>query len=226
MNDDNTTAIDAAIAAAKARKAAKNNPTEESTATDAVESTTPGEKPARKARIVGPKPEKEPKKPRQTDEEKAAKKATRDAERESKKETRQQLRAEKLAVKAADKKPAHMEKVLKAASRLPSLTETASRFLNEVTVNLSAADLTALALHIQHFNRVKATHRALSQRVGVGDSVRIVSGDTRYVGQAGVVSKAQRIRCYVEVPGAKKPVYLFTSDVEILSAAMATGTNG
>jgi hypothetical protein len=226
MNTDNTTAIDAAIAAAKARKAAKNNPTEESTATDATESTTPSEKPARKARIVGPKSEKEPKKPRQTDEEKAAKKVVRDAEREAKKATRQIARANKLALKASDKKPAHMEKVLKAAARLPGLTETATRFFNEITVNLSAADLTAIAMHIQHFNRVKATHRALSQRVSVGDSVRIVSGDTRYAGQTGVVSKAQRIRCYVDVPGAKKPVYLFTSDVEILSASVSTGTDG
>jgi len=222
-NPDNTTAIDAAISAAKARKAAKNNP-------ESTEASTPGEKPERKARIVGPKaekPVKEPKRPRLTDEEKAARKATKDAERDAKKAVRTAARAEKLAAKASGKKPAHMEKVLKAAARLPGMSEQACRFLDEVTVNLSASDLTGLALHIQHFNRVKATERALSQKVGAGDTVRIVSGDPRFVGMTGTVSKAQRIRCYVEVPGAKKPVYLFTSDVEVISVApAATGTNG
>lgn len=223
-NPDNTSAIDAAISAAKARQAAKNNP-------ESGEASTPGEeKPARKARIVGPKaegPVKEPKRPRLTDEEKAARKVTKDAERDAKKAVRTAARAEKLAAKASGKKPAHMEKVLKAAARLPGMSEQACRFLDEVTVNLSAADLTGLALHIQHFNRVKATERALSQKVGAGDTVRIVSGDPRFVGMTGTVSKAQRIRCYVEVPGAKKPVYLFTSDVEVTTVApAATGTNG
>jgi hypothetical protein len=46
------------------------------------------------------------------------------------------------------------------------------------------------------------------------------------VGQTGTVSKAQRIRCYVEIPGVNKPVYLFTSDVETISEIVATGTNG
>ena len=85
-----------------------------------------------------------------------------------------------------------------------------------------------LALHLQHFNRVKATERALGQRVVQGTSVRIVAGDPRFIGLSGTVVKAQRIRCYVEVPGIKKPVYLFTSDVEVqsTSAQASTGTDG
>lgn len=220
---DNTNAIDAAIAAAKARKAAKNNP-------EADAPSTETETPARKARIVGPKaekPAKEPKRPRLSDEEKAAREANKLAERSAKKAAKAASRAEKAAAKSANKKPAHMEKVLKAASRLPGMSESAGRFLDEITVNLSAADLTALALHIQHFNRVKATERALSQKVSAGDSVRIVGGDPRFVGMTGTVSKSQRIRCYVELPGMKKPVYLFTSDVEVTAAAVvATGTDG
>jgi transcription antitermination factor NusG len=221
--NDNTNAIDAAIAAAKARKAAKNN-------ADSASEAAPGEdKPARKVRIVTPKeekPVKESKRARLSDEEKAARKAAKDAERAEKKVQRQALRAEKQAAKSANKKPAHMEKVVKAASRLPGMSEQACRFLDEVTVNLSAADLTALAMHIQHFNRVKATERALSQKIAPGDTVRIVGGDPRFVGQTGTVSKAQRIRCYVEIPGVNKPVYLFTSDVETISEIVATGTNG
>ena len=98
---------------------------------------------------------------------------------------------------------------------------------NEVTTNFSAEQITALALHLQHFNRVKATERALNQKIEAGMSVRIIGGDPKYIGMTGTVSKAQRIRCYVEVPGIKKPVYLFTSDVEpSREAPAATGTDG
>jgi hypothetical protein len=84
-----------------------------------------------------------------------------------------------------------------------------------------------LALHIQHFNRVKATERALDQRVVQGTPVRIIGGDPKFMGMTGTVTKAQRIRCYVTVPGAKREVYLFTSDVEVLEAVQsATGTEG
>jgi len=63
---------------------------------------------------------------------------------------------------------------------------------------------------------VQATQRALSQKVAAGDEVRILGGDPRYVGMTGTVSKAQRIRCYVTVGGVNKPIYLFTSDVQVL----------
>jgi hypothetical protein len=58
-----------------------------------------------------------------------------------------------------------------------------------------------------------------SNKVEAGNTVTIISGDARYVGKTGTVSKAQRIRCYVEIPGVSKPVYLFTSDVEVMAAA-------
>jgi hypothetical protein len=42
----------------------------------------------------------------------------------------------------------------------------------------------------------------------------------------GSVTKAQRIRCYVTVPGVKREVYCFTSDIEVLEATQAlTGTD-
>ena len=203
---DQISAIDKAIANAQARKAMKNG-------TDTNATQTPG--------APG-----EPKRPRLSDEEKAARQATKDAERASKKVERDAARDARKAAKNDEKRTPHMSKVEKAASKLPEITEAAQSTVNEITANFSAAVVASIAAHLNHFNRVNATERALNQKVATGDTVRIVSGDARYVGREAVVSKAQRIRCYVDIEGVNKPVYLFTSDVEVVTpaAVAATGT--
>lgn len=212
---DNISAIDKAIQAAQARKAAKTGTSEASEA-----SATPKAPKAPKA----PKEPREPKRPRLTDEEKAARQAAKDAERATKKADREAARAAKRAAKDASRRTPHMSKVEKAAAKLPTLNEQAQIAFNDITANFSASMVSAIAAHLGHFNRVKATERALGQTISTGDTVRIVSGDPRFIGQTGEVFKAQRIRCYVTVSGAKKPVYLFTSDVELVSAAPAAKT--
>lgn len=212
---DEISAIDKAIQAAQARKAAKAGTSDASEA-----SATPKAPKAPKT----PKEPKEPKRPRLTDEEKAARKAAKDAERATKKAEREAARAAKRAAKEAEKRTPHMSKVEKAASKLPALSEAAQVAFNDIIANFGASTVSAIAAHLQHFNRVKATERALGQTISTGDTVRIVSGDPRFIGQTGEVFKAQRIRCYVTVPGAKKPVYLFTSDVELVSAAPVAKT--
>lgn len=204
---DNISAIDKAIQAAQARKAAKAG------------DTVAAPKPAKE-----PKPPKEAKRPRLSDEEKAARAATKDAERAARKAERDLLRTAKKAERDANRAAPHMSKVDKAAAKLPVLDEQAQLMFNDVTANFDAATVAALAAHLTHFNRVKATERALTQKVAEGDTVKIVSGDPRFVGMTGEVFKAQRIRCYVTVPGANKPVYLFTSDVELVSAASMAKT--
>lgn len=206
---DNISAIDKAIQAAQARKAAK-----QSGDTDAVPNI-----PATSAKAPN-----EPKRPRLTDEEKAVHLQAKDAERAAKKAEREAARAAKRAARDAMRSVPHMSKVEKAASKLPILGVDAQIVINEVTVNFDAATVAAIAAHLNHFNRVKATERSLNQHVAKGATVRIVSGDSRYVGQTGEVSKAQRIRCYVTVPGAKKPIYCFISDVELVSADTVTKT--
>lgn len=204
LNASNTTdlsAIDRAIANAKARKAGRV------TAEAAGEGEAPAEGTASPTETGS-------KRPRLTDEEKAARQQTRDKERAEKKEAREAVRAAKKAEKDAAKQPAHMRKVMKAAEKLGSLGLKATLLFNEATANLSASELAALATHIQHFNRVKATERALDQTLEVGQQVTVIGGDPRYFGATGTVTKAQRIRCYVQVEGANKPIYLFISDVE------------
>lgn len=202
--DQKLSDIDKALAAAKARKAAKGNGTTTTTATTTTEASA------------------EPKRPKLSDEEKAARLAQRNAEREERKAKRDAERAQKNAEKLANRQPAHMKKVQKAAEKLGALGQAAELLFNEATTNLTAAELATLATHIQHFNRVKATERALTQKIEAGATVTIVGGDPRYIGKTGTVAKAQRIRCYVTLEGQTKPIYLFTSDVALAQVAAET----
>jgi len=213
-------AIDAAIAAAKARKAAKGKGSPDGTLT--LDKPVKAEKPA-----------KEPKAPKVTDAERAEKLAKILAERSERKAAKAVTREAKLAAAAAAKSPAHMSKVAKAAAKLPVLASAGQRLFDEITANLPAAEITSLAAHLQHFNRCKATERSADAKLVAGDSVTITGGDPRFIGKVGKVSKAQRIRCYVDVPveNGTRSVYLFTSDVRVnapvgAAAPEATGTDG
>jgi hypothetical protein len=205
LTDAKVSEIDRALANAKNKQAQRK-------ATAGGNTATPTKAPK------APKPAKEPsapKRPRLSDEDKAARALVKDADRAAKKATRDVARAAKKAERDASRSPAHMRKVAKAAERLGSMSNDAQLLFNEATANLSAANVANLALHLQHFNRVKATERALARSIKTGQTVTIVGGDPRFIGQTGTVTKALRIRCYVQVEGAKKPVYLFTSDVEV-----------
>lgn len=197
--DTKLSAIDKALAAAKARKAARQA----------------SEAPPAETSAAAPKAKKETQPDFAKSQKAEALKAAREAAKAVRDAERQKRREEKATTV---KGPVHMKKIARAAEKLPALeSEAAQRIFNEITTNFSAATVSAIALHLQHFNRTKATERALGQRVAAGTNVRIVGGDPRYIGMSGVVDRAQRIRCYVNVPGFKRPVYLFTSDVEVVA---------
>lgn len=204
LTDEGMTEIDRALAAARARKATK-----------AAAGTTEEKAPrAPKA----PKAATEPKRPRLTEEQKAQRQAAAEAARTARSAARAEARAAKLAERNASRQPAHMRKVQKAAERLGALGSAAQLLFNEATANLTGAELATFAAHIQHHNRVQATQRALGQKIEAGMQVGIVGGDPRFIGKSGTVTKAQRIRCYVQVEGVAKPIYLFTSDVQASEA--------
>ena len=52
------------------------------------------------------------------------------------------------------------------------------------------------------------------RQIEVGDRVIITSGDHRFMGTAGVVTEAKRIRLLVQPDLHDKSVYLFRSDVQ------------
>lgn len=192
----NISAIDKALAAAKARRAAK----------EAAGALEPSASEARGTAVSAPAFAAQQKKEALALARETAR-AAREAAREAKRSSR------------APKGETHMKKVKRAEERLPSLSEAAQALFNQSTVSLPAAELSALALHIQHYNRARATERAVSAEVKVGTQVRIIGGDPRFVGKTGPITKVQRIRCFVEIPGREKPVYLFTSDVELFEPA-------
>jgi hypothetical protein len=208
---DKMSAIDQAIAKAKEKAAARK----------AGKASTAPEAPV-KAKASKSSPVKK------DVDDKEAVKAAREKERTEAKEKRDAEREAKKAEKLAARKPAHMSKVLKAAEKLPTLSADAELVFSDATSNLPAAMVAALSLHLQHFNRVKATERAMNAKIEEGDEVEIIGGDPRFIGKVGTVVKAGRLRCHVEVEGLDKNVYCFTSDVAPAEVANeeATGTEG
>jgi hypothetical protein len=194
LNDQSITDIDKAVNAAAARKAAKA--AKAPTTTDAAA----------------------PAKPKLTPEERAARVQARAEEAAAKKAERDAARAAKKAEQEANRTVPHLSKVNRAAEKLGAMSESATLLFNEATANLTAADITVLAAHLNHHNRAAATVLATEANVNVGDTVRITGGDPRFIGQEGTITRSARIRCYVDV-GAEKPVYAFSSDVMVLQAA-------
>lgn len=210
--DTKLSAIDKALAAAKARKALKDS------MGGKVDSTTPKAQVAKKSESVAPsKKDESTKQAREVA--RAVKQAELKKQREERAEARNKARSERSRNRNNPSgQPAHMKKIEKAAAALPRISEATRKALDEITSTITGVELESLALHIQHYNRVQQTKRALKgASFEPGDEVRVVSGAAKYIGKTGVIDRAQRIRCFVRVHGASKPVYLFTSDVELLN---------
>lgn len=184
------TAIERALAAAKARKAVRESTDsdEKPTTTNEVRDLKSAEKEAARAR-------------------RAAERETRTAEREKRKQEKQER------TRNAD---VHMKKVETARKKLPSLGEETRQLFERATSNFDKVQLEALALHLQFHNRLQSTIRAPSKPIPVGTEVRIVSGDHRYIGLTGTISRSQKLRSHVVVPGRSREVYTFTSDLEVV----------
>jgi hypothetical protein len=115
-----------------------------------------------------------------------------------------------------------MKKIDRARSTCPPLNEDAQKIFGEVTANFSAQQIDALAQHLLVHNRATKTMQSLqSSPLPVGASVRIISGDAKYVGLTGTVVSAQKLHAVVEIPGVKKKVYIYTSDGEVVGESVA-----
>lgn len=191
--------IDAAIARANAAKAAG--------ATAGV----PGETAEDRAkRLTADRAQMQVKK----DQERDAKRAERQVELEKMREQRKLDREAKRLVKDAElasRKPAHLSKVEKAAANLPPMNEDTQLVFDEAK-KLNRTDIEILASHLSFESRKSATLQAAGSNLKVGQEVVVISGQARYIGRSGVVTKVQRIRCFVQLDGDKE-IYLFTSDV-------------
>jgi hypothetical protein len=208
---DKTSALDQQINAAKERRANRAN-----------------------TRIVQPKSASVPpppveaqeatsKRKRLTPEEKAERQAQVEASRNERRQAREAIRLQKQAEREANKVTPHMKKVEKAAANLPQISQMAKAVFEQVTGTMNVAEAHALSEHLRHFIRVQRTQDALGTELKEGQIVKIVGGsDARYIGKTATVKRVQRIRCYVEVHGSDKELYLFTSDVKALSEKQAS----
>ncbi len=222
-------AIDRALAAAKSRRAQKEGG---AVVDDDVSS---GEDGTEESHAAGPSKAKAVEKAVLTAEQREEKKLKREAEKhvkmvalEAQRTARKASKAEKRAAKVKvtpdgqPRGPVHMKKIATAAAKLPQMNSDAQLAFNDLTTNFSGAQLTALALHLAHHNRTVSTQRAATVQLKVGQTVCIAGGDHRFIGKVGVISKVQRIRCYVNIPGMEKPYYCFTSDVVPATVAEST----
>jgi len=231
-------AIDRALAAAKARKATKAAMStddsgilvQDAPAADKT-SKTPKAKVAKPAKDATAEAAaaaeklaaKEAAKAARTAE-REAKKAVELAAREERKATKEAAKAEKLAAKTA-KKPAHMKKVDRARAKLPQMDEATTLSFNELVGNLTAVELHVLSLHLQIHNRASATVRAASLTpLPMGATVRITGGEPKFIGMVGEVVHSQKLRAKVAVSGVKNPVYIFTGEAEVVKAAKIKAT--
>lgn len=214
MSETKMSAIEEALAKARARKAAK-----EEAGILPGSPVQAAEKPKKAAN--------EPKPFRETvssdrEEAKAAKAAVREAKQaqlEADREVRRQAREARLAEKAATKaaaapRSAHMKKVENARAKLVPLNSEAELLYNEAISNFSGVMVTAIAEHLKLYVRMSSTKRAQSGKsFPVGTKVTITGGDPKHIGKVGVVTKSQKLRTFVDV-GERKEVYIFTTDAK------------
>ena len=228
-SEKSQTAMDKALAKARARALAKGKPAPESL--DETTKVTPTEKTAKtskgkKEKVVKETVKKAKPDPKVIEAEKAAKKVEREASRAVRAEkiatakaARDEVRATKKAAREAAVKPAHLSKVDKALAKLPVMDAATQTVYDLVaTAGLNDAQSTILTSHLAHLNRLNATLRS---RKGVklteGQRVTIVScdRDARLIGLEGTITQVRKIRVLVDV-GQKRPAYLFLSDVAVM----------
>jgi len=196
-SDKQSSNIDAALAAAKRRKAAK-------------------------AGEGGGAPE-AAKAPRKvyTDEERIANTQKLNADRAKRKADRKKATDDKRAEAAKNRGTPHMSKVEKAAKGLAPMDGDTETFFNEIKGALGAAQIDILTAHLAFYSRASATKGSLEIKLAPGARVKIVSGSPKLIGKTGTVAKWQRVRCFILVDGIAKEQYLFNANVEALEEPAA-----
>ena len=139
---------------------------------------------------------------------------------EAKKEKKEKAPKKEREKKAPKEKvDAHLAKVEAYGKALPVASPAVIELL-ELARALSTGDMNVLATHIAFDARKRATiiasGNAKSRLIKEGDRVKIIaaSGNPRFIGQVGTVTRANRIRIFVQLATVKHPVYLFSSEVE------------
>lgn len=207
MDPEKMAKIDAAIARANAAKAAGG--TAAAPSGESVED--------RAKRLTAERAQKQAEKDKERDEKRAARQVELDKQRAERKVAREEKRNARIAELAA-RKPAHLSKVEKAEANLPQMSDAAKEIF-DLAKDLDRTDVEVLAAHLGFMARKNATLQATGANLKINMPVKVIGGQARYIGATGVVSKVQRIRCFVTLDDSGKEIYLFTSDVEVTGEA-------
>ena len=239
MTEVKLTAIERALAAAKARKATKEAAgLLEEHVVPGVKSSNTAQFPRapRAERIAKPAKEPKEKKEKIVDPVSAAAKAARVEARENRRAVKTMKDAEDRAAKDAraaarhvlrvskkesamtDKQPAHMKKVDRVRSKLNHLSSDAEQLFSEIIAGFGVTAIEDIAEHLMVHARAYKTQHALTQtQLRLGTTVKITGGDRRYLGMTGTVIHSQKLRAKVNVVGVSKPVYIYTGEaVEVI----------
>lgn len=208
MSAPQLSAIEKALAAAKARKAAKS----EGESAPVVEAAPKKAPKAPKEKVAkAPNPEKVSARAAKAAEREQARRAL-ELLREEKRALRLQKRAERAA-QAAQRGTPHMKKVNNARAKLPALNGESTKMYDEILSNFSVAQIEALSAHLALGARAKKTESAaVAARLPLGATVRVTGGDPRYIGKVGTVVHSQKLRAKVEVPGLTRLVYIYNGE--------------
>lgn len=135
---------------------------------------------------------------------------------EARKAERAKKKAEKLAAYA--NRQAFVSKVDKKYAGLAPIPPHLQEIFDGLTA-LPPGDQALLATHLGLHVRREQTIAATQRTLEVGMRVRVISAeDPRNIGLIGTLDEVRRIRCFL-VPDSDptRRVYLFTSDVELIS---------
>jgi hypothetical protein len=209
-----TTKIDALIAAAHARnkRSVTADPETVKKLADAKDQSKAAEAARAAARALRESARGDRKAQREKDSaERASKRAERKAAVEAKRAERDANRAAKAAMKG------------KKAPELTGSAKDAYEMVATLELTEIAAVHAALGTLVKSRSIGAVGKIAEADRPEPGDHVRITGGE--HAGKTGYVSKAQRIRCFVDIEGLpegkKKNVYLYISQVEVLPDSAA-----
>jgi len=215
MTTPHLSAIDKALAAAKARKEAKTSVSNEDLPVTVKE-------PAKATNKIKAVKEPKQKVTRVLSPEKLAKKADRDQARQAAELVRVERRTIRAAKKAARiealiaRGTPHLKKVNNARAKLPKMNGSVQESYNDLVSNFSAVQLEALAAHLGLAAREKKTVAAASAiRLPLGSSVTVTGGDPRYIGKTGTVVHSQKLRAKVQVPGLARLVYIYNGEATV-----------
>jgi len=149
-------------------------------------------------------------------------------EREQERARRRAEREARKIEREKNRRTPHMAKAEKVINKLPPLPENLKVIFDHLmNSGHSQVHLELLADHLKAYSRLERTKAAVAADDGLklGSDVVVIGGDPKFIGRTGQISNIKRIRCHVRLPDQERELYLFRSDVKLVSNAQEIVNN-